>query len=237
MNRVRTVDNIIDRAILVLESPMGRTVLSQLGGQIVNNLEFYPCLYPSTDPDLAYMEYYVDIFLQRLRTAIPVVIQEVLQGPEAEFARAEWANVGSTLDDFNAQQSGSLYLDYDILEHIFTTRNNGERETHTFLMIVAVTHELVHCFTGYLTGSARTLTPPPVTVLGHGDANRGEAGYGWEALAFGGIVTMWGDPQRGRNQAGTPYLFPDHGRDARGTRISAHYIANFIGGNRGMLQQ
>ncbi len=37
-NRVQTVDNIIDRAILVLESAKGQAVLSQLGRQIVSKL-------------------------------------------------------------------------------------------------------------------------------------------------------------------------------------------------------
>ncbi len=61
-----------------------------------------------------YIEHYVDTFLQRLRATIPVVIQEVLIGPKAEFLRADWDNIGSALDDFDAQQSGSLYLGFDV---------------------------------------------------------------------------------------------------------------------------
>ena len=49
-------------------------------------------------------------------------------------------------------------------------------------------------------------------------------------------MTMWGEPQRGHNQAGTPYLFEDHDLATPGTRISARYIANFIARDRGMLQ-
>lgn len=46
---------------------------------------------------------------------------------------------------------------------------------------------------------------------------------------------MWGDPQRGHTQAGTPYLFVDHNPETPGTRISARYIASFIAGDCGML--
>ena len=119
------------------------------------------------------------------------------------------------------------------MNRIFTTRNTEDRNTCTFLMIISITHEIGHCFTGYLTGCAEIGTPSRVGVPGR----EPEAGYSWEAGAFGGLVAMWGDPQRGLDQTGTPYLFADQEATTTGTRVSTRYIERFIDGSHGMLQR
>jgi hypothetical protein len=116
------------------------------------------------------------------------------------------------------------------MELLFASQNDADRDMYQFIMIVAASHELVHCFTGYLTGDARAQTPDAIGVRGH----PGEAGHAWEALAFGGIVRMWGPHQNDVNQPGTAYLFADNDVATLGYRIRTQYIQSLVHGADGM---
>jgi hypothetical protein len=110
---------------------------------------------------------------------------------------------------------------------------------YIFLLTIAVSHELAHCFTCYLNGARRPLTPPTVTVKGYKDQTEGagEAGFFWETQAFGGIVEMWCDPARevdGMDQPGIPYLFMDLD-ESSGRQVSATYISDFVASTAGMV--
>ena len=100
-------------------------------------------------------------------------------------------------------------------------------------MVVSVAHELGHCFTGYITGDPGAVTPPSISVPG---LDGGEAGFYWEAQAFGGVLQMWSDPLRPSDpdQPGIPYLFSDFANSTT-KRISTNYINHFVNNPAGTL--
>lgn len=109
------------------------------------------------------------------------------------------------------------------------TRNNEEYEIWVFRMALSVAHEITHFFTGYLTGNARPLTPPNVSVPGW-PRGEGEAGRAWELETFGGIVEFWSE-RRDPLQPGEPIIFEDVRRSTPGYRVSRRYVARFaLGG-------
>lgn len=65
-------------------------------------------------------------------------------------------------------------------------------ERGVFCLSATLAHELVHCLTGYLTGRAAINTPPGPAPYGpYDNAKRGEAGWEWCKLAFGGLAHFW----------------------------------------------
>ena len=98
----------------------------------------------------------------------------------------------------------------------------GARETvagFRVLMSIALAHELVHFFVGYLSGgeAVSQLTPGPVVdgsgKWGNPDNNEGESGRRWEEKVFGGNMTFFKDPANhplGDKQAGVAYVMDRH---------------------------
>lgn len=65
-------------------------------------------------------------------------------------------------------------------------------ERAIFCMSVTLAHEFVHCFTGYLSGRVGVTTPPDEEPLGpYGTHDKGEAGWKWVNLTFGGLAHFW----------------------------------------------
>ena len=109
-------------------------------------------------------------------------------------------------------------------------------ETFIFLFGIAVAHEIVLLFTGFLTGGQGALTPPSVTYQDYGTWIAGEAGRFWEGYLFGGSIEFFQnieDPL-GPIQAGFPLL-----KDHRGymKRISRDYIQRIVNFGRSFPDQ
>ncbi|KAG6358277.1 hypothetical protein INS49_014161 [Diaporthe citri] len=66
-------------------------------------------------------------------------------------------------------------------------------ERAVFCISVFLAHEFVHCFTGYLTGSAQPGTPPGLDASPYSDPEHGEAGWYWTQYTFGGLGHAWFD--------------------------------------------
>lgn len=66
-------------------------------------------------------------------------------------------------------------------------------ERAIFCISVFLAHEFVHCFTGFLTGSAQPGTPPGLNASPYSDAEHGEAGWYWTRHTFGGLGHVWFD--------------------------------------------
>ena len=91
-------------------------------------------------------------------------------------------------------------------------------ENFLFQVSLNIAHEIVHFFTGYLTGNKEDdtetpYTPPAVTWRYYGEDGRGEAGWFWEGNVFGGTIEHLADPDNplGFLQAGTPFLRREDG--------------------------
>lgn len=66
-------------------------------------------------------------------------------------------------------------------------------ERAVFSISFFLAHEFVHCFTGYLTGSAQPGTPPGLDAPPYSDHEHGEAGWYWTRYTFGGLGHVWLD--------------------------------------------
>ncbi|KAK4149883.1 hypothetical protein C8A00DRAFT_18495 [Chaetomidium leptoderma] len=237
---VQTVKNILDRALLILETTKGRKALVDHAKDIVTELiqQKGKHLYPTNDlQNFTKMPGYINTFLQSLRDNFPRVKIENDGEEDAAFARAQWApkTPGTTLESkscvFVASDSGELFLTWDIMDPLFKSQNHEDILKWQFHMIISVVHELGHCLTGYLSGDPTALTPKQVGVGG----STPESGFALEKLLFGNILQMWATTSRARDQPGVPYAFKDFHKDTKGQRISMRYLEKFMSGTAGML--
>lgn len=87
---------------------------------------------------------------------------------------------------------------------------NGQMslERAVFCISVFLAHEFVHCFTGYLTGTAHPGTPPGLDASPYSDRQHGEAGWYWTRHTFGGLNHVWFDKDEPaeRGDFGVPTL-------------------------------
>lgn len=109
----KTVHDIVDRALVLLESTKGRQGLRALGIRLVTarrDLE-HKCLYPKDDPKFARLNDYIDLFLGRVRRDFPGVYLIPLTEGEAAMARTDWKGTRrSTLEEYDPRAAGTLRL-------------------------------------------------------------------------------------------------------------------------------
>ncbi len=143
------------------------------------------------------------------------------------------------------RSSSSSSPKIQIIQHLLRAGEAASRRVHPrkahlaafesfmFLMAITVAHEVVHFFTGFLTGYVLPPTPAEVSFLPSkynarwNGVELGESGRAWEATLLGGIIEGVEDPSHplGVYQAGTFYLI-DEQNQAR--RIDRHYVKRFL---------
>lgn len=103
-------------------------------------------------------------------------------------------------DALNAEvQNGSIEMDNSSTKAEIQRLQDAQAtaqmslERAIFCISVFLAHEFVHCFTGYLTGSAQPGTPPGLDALPYSDRKHGEAGWYWTKHTFGGLAHVWFD--------------------------------------------
>ena len=114
----RMTNMILDRAISILEAGRGRTVLHALARRIVEERRALgqPCLY--TDISFNSLPGRVDRFLEHMRRDFPEIYLKIIPGEAATF-RYDWAEAGSTLDDFTPKASGELRLHRSVCNIVY----------------------------------------------------------------------------------------------------------------------
>lgn len=76
-------------------------------------------------------------------------------------------------------------------------RDNRALRNTLYVFGIAVAHELVHLFVGYIYGDADRNTPPLVShPPGTASVKYGEAGRRWEKEYFGYIITHYQEAKR-----------------------------------------
>jgi hypothetical protein len=117
---VRTVRNIVERALIILGTSKGKTALVTHAKNVINELirENQNHMYPQNDLNtFSKMPGYIDKFLASLWNNFPVVNIEN-DDEDASFFRKRWAPKGTTLDSdtavFVASKSGKLFLCLDV---------------------------------------------------------------------------------------------------------------------------
>jgi hypothetical protein len=232
--RYRIVQSIVDLGLSLLETPRGKESLVEVATAIINarNAEQPPAhhIYPDKDK-LDRMPYWIERFLASMKANFPETrISEEVKG-EAEAQRYEWQG---TMSDYNPRLAGTLFLSKVLIDNmVYAHERPAHRDAYEFFkfqMGVSVAHVIVHFLTGFLTGKVRLNTPPPVTLEPWGEGEEeGEAGRYWEHILFGGVLEFWstkGHPLKNR-QSGTPYVFDNGNRDARGWLVDLEYIKKF----------
>jgi len=115
---------------------------------------------------------------------------------------------------------------------IYAKEHNSIRNYNRFMFQMGLTagHEIVHIFSGFLTGANRPNTPPEISLFSYRNMSTGEAGRYWDSESLGGVVEFYEDRKDplGNKQAGIPYLFGDGHRNSEGRRISDNYIDEFV---------
>ena len=239
-HRYRCVEAILHMALCVLETPRGRDTLAEVGKQLVternNSRTPGPLLFQGS---LSQMHKCVDHFLQKIRATFPYVYLVYLKG-EAAAQKLDWG--GSDLAQYDPQAAVYLSVNRTIVNNmIYAMQQSSTAGTNykrfKFQMVISLAHEIIHCFTGYLTGNSRALTPETISMPGFTQGIAGESGRYWENLFFGGAILFYKDSNDplGTRQAGIPYLVSGAFMSSEARRVSEDYIINFLSGSSSVL--
>lgn len=233
--RYQCVEAIVHMAIGVLESKRGRRTLVDIGTRLVTTRNGSQPPKPHIfNRPMSDMPDWVDFFLRKLRQRFPHVILTLTDG-EGMARKKDW---GQDLSQYDPQDGADIFLNRVIINNMIHARQQPPElvgstyNRFKYQMVITLAHELIHCFTGYLTGTAKPLTPRTISLTPYGNRQSGESGRYWESVFLGGVVEFYQDSQDplGSRQAGIPYLFDDGRGGSRARRISNSYIADFLNG-------
>ncbi|KAI0903663.1 hypothetical protein F4823DRAFT_568460 [Ustulina deusta] len=238
----RAVAAVVDLGLSLLETPEGKHSLAWIGREVISHRAHFDHIYEDRPENMAW---WVDFFLVRLRNHFPpLVLTNHIRG-EGEAYKANWARGGLKMNQWDPNKAGVMKLNKLIIQHLLRAGEAASRRVHPrkahlaafesfmFLMAITVAHEVVHFFTGFLTGYVLPPTPAEVSFLPSkynvrwNGVELGESGRAWEATLLGGIIEGVEDPSHplGVYQAGTFYLI-DEQNQAR--RIDRHYVKRFL---------
>ncbi|KAK7727631.1 hypothetical protein SLS63_007073 [Diaporthe eres] len=184
----------VDLALRLLEEGRGNRVLVGVGMQIVAERRFEAARAGRGRPE-------VGIYRGELKD-MPIAVVYIHQCLVDGLIRSKNSVEQYTKeqDALNAEiQNGSIEMDNSStraeLQRLQDAQANAQMslERAIFCISVFLAHEFVHCFTGYLTGSAQPGTPPGLDALPYSDRKHGEAGWYWTKHTFGGLAHVWFD--------------------------------------------
>ncbi|KAJ0124721.1 hypothetical protein J7T55_006062 [Diaporthe amygdali] len=226
----------LHRALSMLETSRGRYVLSNIGVEeceswgprAAKSLVFKQN--PKANPNA--MKDYVNEWLQKLRRNAPTVtISDRIQG-DGVTQRLDWGNSPS---EYIVTKAVLFRVNKILLDNIITAanrKNTANFERSLFFLTLTIAHELIHVFTGYITGDALRNTPPAVNHPRglSGSMRPGEAGRAWERGFIGYITKSYFDSNDplGTAQAGIMYACEV---ETRGYVIKQAWIKQFLQGN------
>ncbi|KAI2464994.1 hypothetical protein F4781DRAFT_410821 [Annulohypoxylon bovei var. microspora] len=237
--RFHMVEAIAHLALAVHETPEGRDRLARVATELIR-LRDNPA--PKKQPvphlynyPLKEMPHWIDLFLRRMRADFPGVRIGQVDG-EAAAQKKSW---GNDMNQWTPKDGGFLVFQVRIINNMAHARRQPRDVAQLnysrfkFQMVISVAHEIVHLLVGYLTGTARPLTPPRLTLVAYGNDAVGESGRYWESILFGGVVEFYQDSNDTlqERQAGVPWLVQDGRNNVPARLVSMDYINNFLTGN------
>ncbi|KAI1077177.1 hypothetical protein F5B20DRAFT_583668 [Whalleya microplaca] len=236
--RYRILESVIHLGLSILECPQGRDSLVHIAAMVIelrsNPTKGKPIPHVYNRP-LDEMPQWIDRFLRSLKANFPTVYLRVCLG-EASAVKYNW---GDDMAKYNPKVAGHLNVQRSIINNMAYVHGQppdiarDNYKLFKYQMGITIAHEIVHLLTGYLTGTARPLTPPRVSLTAYGKSKAGESGRYWESTMLGGVVEFWEDitdPLKER-QAGKPYLIKDGRNNVPAKLISMNYINNLLHGN------
>lgn len=236
--RYRTVESFLDLALRILECPQGRESLVQVANALLDEFEGQKPPVPHTFKGArTRLPNYITHFLQKLREDFPFVHLEWADG-QATTDRYDW---GSDCSQYRPKSAGFIIVHRAIVNNmIYISQQSSEvagnnYERYQFEMGITMAHEIVHLFTGYITGTMYPITPRIVTCNPYVHGKEGEAGRYWELKLLGGVLECYtnkNDPLGLRRQAGEFYIVKPGFGNAEARAISDDFITDFLAGSK-----
>lgn len=118
-------------------------------------------------------------------------------------------------------------LEGALKSHSSRQSNRVNAANFKFHLVIALAHEIVHLFIGYLTPDKRVSTPPSMAPQGTYGRSEAESGRFWEELLLGGQLEMWFD-RNAPEAPGMPYLMLPRGSQSTTTRLSQLICPSYI---------
>ncbi|KAK7429163.1 hypothetical protein QQZ08_004378 [Neonectria magnoliae] len=222
----------------MLECPRGRQALETTGTAVWRGSTVRERRDWIFQGGVSEMPQFVARFLTLCRYDPPnIIVSDRLTG-EGLTQRVDWLNeVDGGLNGYTPKFAALFRLNKTVIDNaiIVAAGNDGEAwQKSLFLLGVAVAHELVHIFVGFIFGDGERVTPPVVDNPPRpGRSMRpGESGHFWEKLFLGHRVEAYYDPSDPLEafQAGTLYaMIPG---TSRAFTIKHDSIYNYV--NMGM---
>ncbi|KAK7413373.1 hypothetical protein QQX98_007750 [Neonectria punicea] len=205
----------LNLGLSMLECPRGRQALEITGTEVWRGSTAREQRSFIFQGDVSGMPQFVDRFLTTCRYDPPnVIVSDRITG-EGLAQRVGWPGEvggGGGMDDYTPKLAAVFRLNKTVIDNaiIVADGNDGQAwQKSLFLLGVAVAHELVHLFVGFMFGDGERLTPPVVNnPPGPRRSIRpGESGHFWENLFLGYRVEAYYDPSDPLEsfQAGTLY--------------------------------
>ncbi|KGQ06474.1 hypothetical protein BBAD15_g8209 [Beauveria bassiana D1-5] len=220
-----TLESALDVALCLHETPEGIQALTDLGVLIVQGLFRLGNGHTFGNRNMSEMRRHVILFLQIVRRRFPQVYIRSSGRSDAITDRRMW---GTDVDDYDPKVAARFYVRDWIVDEVI--RDPSRANIFKFHLVIALAHEIVHLFVGYLTGDPNVLTPPNLSARGHGSSTAGESGNYWERTFLGGTLEMW-FPRGSVEAPGSAhaYLLLETSRGPRmARRISPTYIDNMV---------
>ncbi|KAJ6789630.1 hypothetical protein PWT90_08485 [Aphanocladium album] len=224
----KALESLIHKALCLHESPEGVAALTTIGVQVLQGLRTHTF----GSRDQSEMRSHVLMFLQIVRRRFPrILITEQTQG-DAATTRKTW---GTDVDQYDSKNAADILVKKWILDGVVRSHPSRRQEpsradNFKFHLIIALAHEIVHLFVGYLTGNSRVATPSRIAPPGERSGRIGESGRYWETTFLGGILEMR-FPRGVARSSEPPVAYLGLG-NASGThlsrRISTNYINEFV---------
>lgn len=100
-------------------------------------------------------------------------------------------------------------------------------EISQFIVTLAVARQMVPLFIRYLSGEARTVTPPNMHPRPSSENESGDSGGWWENELFQGELKSWHDPGNPKN-ALVVFLKSRHGGEKQMMQIDLQFIKSVL---------
>lgn len=240
--RYKTVEAFTDLGLRVLECLQGIESLVQVANALLDAFEgSEPPVSTTFKGPRIELPQYVTGFLQKIRADFPAVHLQKSAG-QVSTDRFDW---GTDVSDYNPRRAGFFIVHRTIVNNMVWISQQSSEITgnhyarYEFEMGLTMAHEIVHLFTGYITGTMYPITPTAVGFAPYAKKNHGEAGNYWEVVLLGGTIEQYindNDRMYARRQAGVPWLVKEGQFDAEARRISDDYIIDFLAGSKYKFQ-
>ncbi|RBR21763.1 uncharacterized protein FIESC28_04753 [Fusarium coffeatum] len=224
----------IHAGLSILEKAQGRQALQKVGQSVIEGWAKEDRMVFGGDPNQ--MPRYVDEFLRAIRSDFPNVLIADVGGLDVIAETRRIPGWDGNLFHYVPKMATGIFFNKTRVTQMATaaaqannSSSNGKKmaaryKSFLFMLAVATTHELTHCFVGYLAQGQQgfeSYTPLQTTHLNYVGLRRrghpvsGESGRWLENYLFGGSIEFYRDTADDAGQAGIPHILNENGKALR----------------------